>query len=128
MKQMLNHLGFDKALTTCGLPQPESNRGYRPEQLLSQFMLSIWCGSNRFEHGEVTRHDAVLKHVFGFTRMANFKAVMRLFKKFTQNTNESVMDSFYQWMFNQININGITPDLDSTVMTRYGVQEGAARG
>jgi hypothetical protein len=31
-------------------------------------------------------------------------------------------------MFNQININGITLDLDSTVMTRYGTQESAARG
>ena len=128
MKQMLDHLGFDRALATCGLPQPRSNRGYRPEQLITQFMLSIWCGANRFEHGEVTRHDPVLKHVFGFTRMANFKAVMRLFKKFTQNTNESVMDSLYQWMFNHININGITLDLDSTVMTRYGIQEGAVRG
>jgi hypothetical protein len=128
MKQMLDHLGFDQALATCGLPQPRSNRGYRPEQLITQFMLSIWCGANRFEHGEVTRHDPVLKHVFGFTRMANFKAVMRLFKKFTQNTNESVMDSLYHWMFNHININGITLDLDSTVMTRYGVQDGAVRG
>ena len=53
---------------------------------------------------------------------------MRLFKKFSQSTNEIVMDSLYQWMFNQININGITLDLDSTVMTRYGTQEGAARG
>jgi hypothetical protein len=128
MKQMLDHLGFDQALATCGLPQPQSNRGYRPEQLITQFMLSIWCGANRFEHGEVTRHDPVLKHVFGFARMANFKAVMRLFKKFNQDTNESVMDSLYQWMFNQININGITLDLDSTVMTRYGIQEGAVRG
>ena len=128
MKQMLDHLGFDQALATCGLPQPGSNRGYRPEQLLTQFMLSVWCGANRFEHAEVTRHDPVLKHVFGFTRMANFKAVMRLFKKFSQSTNESVMDSLYQWMFNQININGITLDLDSTVMTRYGTQEGTARG
>ena len=53
---------------------------------------------------------------------------MRLFRKFTQSTNESVMDSLYQWLFGQISINGITPDLDSTVMTRYGAQEGAARG
>ena len=50
MKQMLDHLGFDQALATCGLPQPQSNRGYRPEQLITQFMLSIWCGANRFEH------------------------------------------------------------------------------
>ncbi|MBY0572447.1 MAG: IS1380 family transposase [Undibacterium sp.] len=120
--------GFEQALTSCGLPQPQSNRGYRPEQLLTQFMLSVWCGANRFEHGEVTRHDPVLKQLFGFKKMANFKAVMRLFKKFDQQTNETVMDALYQWMFNQININGITLDLDSTVMTRYGSQEGTARG
>ena len=44
MKQMLDHLGFEQALASCGLPQPRSNRGYRPEQLMTQFMLSIWCG------------------------------------------------------------------------------------
>ena len=60
--------------------------------------------------------------------MANFKAVMRLFNKFSQSTNESVMDSLYRWMFGQIAINGMTLDLDSTVMTRYGTQEGAVRG
>jgi hypothetical protein len=128
MKRMLDHLGFDAALSAAGLPQPQSNRGYRPEQLITQFMLSIWCGANRFEHGEVTRHDPVLKRVFGFARMANFKAVMRLFNKFTQDTNETVMDSLYRWMFGQLSINGITLDLDSTVMTRYGAQQGAARG
>jgi len=128
MKRMLDHLGFESALATSGLPQPGSNRGYRPEQLITQFMLSVWCGANRFEHGEVTRHDPVLKRLFGFKRMANFKAVMRLFNKFTQSTNESVMDSLYRWMFDQIAINGITLDLDSTVMTRYGAQEGAVRG
>ena len=128
MKRMLDHMGFGAALSASGLPQPGSNRGYCPEQLLTQFMLSVWCGANRFEHGEVTRHDPVLKRVFVFTRMANFKAVMRLFNKFTQSTNESVMDSLYRWMFGQISIDGITLDLDSTVMTRYGVQEGAARG
>lgn len=128
MKRLLDHLGFDRALIACGLPQPGSNRGYRPEQLITQFMLSVWCGANRFEHGEVTRHDPVLKRLFGFKDMANFKAVMRLFNKFSQGTNEVVMDSLYRWLFGQININAITLDLDSTVMTRYGVQDGAARG
>ena len=54
----------------------------------------------------------MLKRLFGFTRMANVKAVMRLFRKFTQSTNESVMDSLYQWLFGQIAINGIILDLD----------------
>ena len=66
MKRMLEHLKFDAALMACGLPRPGSNRGYRLEQLVLQFMLAVWCGANRFEHGEVTRHDHVLKRFFGF--------------------------------------------------------------
>jgi hypothetical protein len=50
MKRMLDHLGFEAALTAAGLPQPDSNRGYRPEQLITQFLLSVRCGANRFEH------------------------------------------------------------------------------
>jgi hypothetical protein len=50
-KRMLNHLSFNSALAAAGLPKPGSNRGYRPEQLITQFMLSVWCGANRFEHG-----------------------------------------------------------------------------
>lgn len=89
--RMLDYLGFDTALRASGLPQPGSNRGYWPEQLIVQFMLSGWCGANRFEHGEVTHHDPVLRRLFGFKRMANFKAVMRLFRKFTQADNERVL-------------------------------------
>ena len=65
MNRMLDHMGFAAGLSQSGLPQPGSNRGYPPEQLITQFMLSVWCGANRFEHGEVTRHDPVLKRIFG---------------------------------------------------------------
>ena len=112
----------------CGLPQPGSNRGYAPIQLLLQFMLSVWCGANRFEHTEVTRHDTVLKRLFGFGRMANFKAIMRLFGKFDQGTNLQVFGKLYRWFFSNLHVDGLTLDLDSTVMTRYGQQEGAVRG
>jgi hypothetical protein len=50
------------------------NRGYRPDQLITQFMRSVRYCANRFEHGEVTRHDPVLERLFGFKRFANFKA------------------------------------------------------
>lgn len=110
MKRMLDHLDFEAGLKSAGLPQPASNRGYAPEQLITQFMVSVWCGANRFEHGEVTRHDAVLKQVFGFKHMANFKAVMRLFNRFTQSSNNEVMDNVCRWMFGHIRINGVTLD------------------
>ena len=58
--------------------------------------------------------------VMGF--LSKFKAVMRLFGKFTQGLNESVMDYLYRWLFGLITITRLTLDLDSTVMTRYGAQ------
>ena len=77
MKRMLDHLGFAEALKAIQLPPKQSNRGYEPDQLVTQFMLSVWCGANRFEHAEVTRNDPVLRELFGFKTMANFKAIMR---------------------------------------------------
>ena len=38
MKRLLDRIGFDSALQACGLPQPLSNRGYDPKQLLVQFI------------------------------------------------------------------------------------------
>ena len=102
--------------------------GVMRQRSFLQFMLSIWCGANRFEHAEVTRHDPVLKKLFGFKRMANFKAIMRLFRKFDQATLMRVFGNLYRWFFDNLQVNHLTLDLDSTVMTRYGQQEGAARG
>lgn len=128
MKRMLDHLQFEQALKTFQFPPKQSNRGYEPEQLVTQFMLSVWCGANRFEHAEVTRHDPVLKDLFGFKTMANFKAIMRLLKRFTQQDNDRISHQMYRWLFDHLKLDGLTLDLDSTVMTRYGKQLGAARG
>ncbi len=124
MKRLLDRIGFESVWRRCGLPEPGSNCGYRSEQLITQFMLSVWCGANRFEHHEVTRHDPVLQRLFGFKRMANFKAVMRLFRKFSPARNEQVMNTLHRWWFTQWSVDGLTLDLDSTVMTRYGAQQG----
>ena len=43
IKRMLDHLGFDHALSAADLPQPGSNRGYRPEQLIVQMgVISVF--------------------------------------------------------------------------------------
>ncbi len=99
MKCMLDRMGFDAALAGCGLPLPQSNRGYSPLQLIKQFMLGVWCGANRFEHGEVTRHDCVLQRLFGWKKMANFKAIMRLLRKFDQPMNDVVFGRLYRLAF-----------------------------
>ncbi|MES2677421.1 MAG: transposase [Pseudomonadota bacterium] len=129
MKRMLDRMGFVSALENCGLPVSASNRGYSPTQLIQQFMISIWCGANRYEHTEITRMDDVLRSIFGFTRMAGHRAVSRFFGKFNHNLCGKVFDNLFSWFFKSININYVTLDLDSIVITRYGNnQEGATKG
>jgi hypothetical protein len=55
LKRMLDGLGFKAAMQSWDLPQPGSNRGYAPEQLIEQMIVSIWCGAARFVHSDITR-------------------------------------------------------------------------
>ena len=128
MKKMMDHLGFPSLLKSLTLPQPRSNRGYDPTQLMIQFMMSVWCGANAYEQCEVTRFDDVLRRIFNFKKMAGHRAISRFFGKFNQRTCNEVFDEAYRWFFSSLHINYVTLDLDSTVMTRYGKQDGATKG
>lgn len=55
LKRMLDGMGFKAALEIWDLPKPCSNRGYAPEQLIEQMMVSIWCGAACFVHADITR-------------------------------------------------------------------------
>lgn len=128
MSRMLQKIGFNDALRGVQLPAQGSNRGYSPYQLIEQFLISVWCGANRFEHMEVTRHDEAIRKIFKYKRMAGHKAFQRYFRKFTQADNHRVFEGLYKWFFSQLHFNNFTLDLDSTVISRYGQQEGAKRG
>lgn len=128
-KQMLDSMGFREAAAGWGLPEPKSNRGYAPLQLIEQFIVSIWCGACRFAHAETVRMDNTLVRLFGWTKAAGHKAIMRLFARFDMLSNERVQAEAYRWFFGKISaLKQVTLDVDSTVITRNGEQEGAARG
>ena len=129
MKRMLDSMGFRDAVAGWGLPAPGSNRGYAPLQLIEQFIVSIWCGACRFAHAETVRMDGTLTRLFGWTQAAGHKAIMRLFGRFDMLTNERVQAEAYRWFFSKIgSLQRMTLDVDSTVITRNGEQEGAIRG
>lgn len=128
LKQLLERCGIDRVIASLPLPTQGSNRGYKPLQLLTAFFVSVWCGACRFEHLEVTRQSEVLRQMFGWNQMAGHKAFQRYFKKFSQAINQRVFSSLYQWFFQQLQFDNYTLDFDSTIMTRYGNQEGASVG
>jgi len=129
LKQMLEKTGFrDVVDQNIDLPQSGSNRGYKTSTILEGFITSIWCGANRFLHTEVTRHDAALGKIFNWQNTPGQDTYKRFFSKFNQATNQRVSNYFYSWIFDNFKFDNFTLDIDSSVMTRYGSQEGAKKG
>lgn len=129
LKRMLDGMDFKAAMQSWGLPEPGSNRGYAPEQLIEQMIVSIWCGAARFVHADITRLDTTLQRLFGWGRVAGHKAIVRLFQRFDQGSAARVQTSSYQWLFNKLGLGPVTLDVDSSVLTRWGSQtQGAAKG
>jgi len=128
LKNMLDRTGIFEYLSQLNLPQPGSNRGYNPVEVIISFMLSIWSGANRFSHTEITRQDNVLKKIFEFDFIPSSSTFTRFFKKFSFGLNNEIFTLIYSWFFTNIHFDNFTIDFDSTVMTRYGNQEGARKG
>lgn len=129
LKQMLQKTGFRELVEkNTDLPQSGSNRGYKTSTIVEGFITSIWCGANRFLHTEVTRHDAALGKIFGWQNTPGQDTYKRFFGKFTQTKNHNVSQYFYSWIFDNFKFDNFTLDIDSSVMTRYGIQDGAKKG
>ncbi|MBN2364877.1 MAG: transposase, partial [Calditrichaeota bacterium] len=129
LRNMLDQIDFTTVVEGCpALPQPGSNRGYSPLRIIESFMVSVWCGANRFLHTEVTRHDSVLTQIFGWDQAPGNDTYKRYFSKFNQAVNQRVFDHFYRWYFSQLRFDNFTLDFDSSILTRYGQQEGAKSG
>jgi hypothetical protein len=128
MKKMLDRCGIDDLLSALDLPAPGSNRGYKVEQIIKSFLVSVWCGANRFLHTEVTRQDAVIRQIFGWERICGQDTYKRFFGRFTQSMNQRVFTVMYQWFFQGLQFDNYTLDVDSSVLTRYGNQEGSRVG
>ena len=128
MKRFLDQTAIKEYLSTLDLPQPGSNRGYDPADIVTSFWLSIWTGASRYVHCDWLRYDKVLQSIFGLEQMPSQSTYSRFFGKFSQQRNTEVFPVLQNWFFDQIGVDNITVDFDSTVITRYGEQEGSAKG
>jgi len=129
LKQMLDKIGFKEQIEKTNiLPIQNSNRGHNISTLIESFIVSIWCGANRFMHTETTRSDRALSKIFEWQTVPGQDAYKRYFGKFTQAINQEISHHFFSWFIQHLNMNYFTLDIDSTILTRYGEQQGAKIG
>ena len=128
MKMLIDKTGISKKLAELGLPESKSNNSIDSISIIESFWVSIWIGCFRFSHTAVIRVDEVLRKIFGWKRVASGTTFGRFFKKFTPSMHHSLFIELYTWFFEQVQFDNYTLDVDSSVITRYGEQEGSKKG
>lgn len=128
MKHFLDSIEIGDKLEQLELPQGRSNCAYDPVQIIQSFWLSVWTGASRYIHADWLRYDTVLQEIFNLKRMPSQSTYSRFFNKFSLAKNTQVFPQLSSMLMNMVNIQEITLDLDSTVITRFGSQQGSAKG
>lgn len=128
MKMLIDKTEISQKLSSLPLPQSTSNNSIDAISIIESFWVSIWIGCFRFSHTVVVRLDEVLRQIFGWKRVASATTFGRFFKKFTPSMNHEVFTELYSWFFDQLSFNNYTLDVDSSIITRYGEQQGSKKG
>lgn len=128
LKRLIDQTQIREYLSSINFPSPGSNRGYAPVDIIFSFWLGIWTGASRYIHCDWVRYDKVLQDIFGMTNMPSQSTYSRFFNKFNQSVNTEVFPDIQHWFMERLEVDNITIDFDSTVITRYGEQEGSAKG
>jgi len=128
LKDFIDSINVIDDLKSVNIPQPKSNAGIDPINIIQGFWLSIFTGASRFIHADWLRYDTVLQEIFQITRLPSQSTYSRFFHKFSWKLNNEVFPKLQYKFLRHIDIGSLTIDLDSTVITRYGNQEGAKKG
>jgi hypothetical protein len=128
LKRFIDKTGIIEKLSGLDLPEPGSNRGYESETIVQSFWLSIWTGASRYIHCDWLRYDTVLQKIFGLEQMPSQSTYGRFFKKFSQARNTRVFPQLQKDFLDLVSVDNLTIDFDSTVITKYGTQEGSKKG
>jgi len=100
-------------------------------QLMMSVIMASLCGINRINGIATFTHDELVKALLGLKKGLNKDVISTCFKKLGQRgaimLHEYSLKKVRTWL-SKSQLRNITIDVDSTVFTVYGKQEGAERG
>jgi hypothetical protein len=99
-----------------------------PVAVVLAFMAGVLAGSRRLAHIERLRWDEGVKKIFGIERFVSDTTLSRFFRRFGAAQVQEVFERLMRWQHSLIPLSCEVLDLDSSVMERYGHQEGALLG
>ena len=119
------------ALLERSLPDDRTSPNAMPVvDIVISFFAAVAAGASRFAHVQRLRADQALHRILGLKRIPSPSTITRYFGAFRQVHVEHMTQSLREWTLKHIptTIRSCTLDLDSSVFTRYGKQQGAKKG
>jgi hypothetical protein len=108
--------------------QYHSNNASQPEHILLAFWLAVAAGARRFSHLQMLRVDRALQALCGVPSFPTDDTVRNFFLRFGPAQIATFFPALWRWFFAQQPARSCLLDLDSTVLQRFGRQEGAMHG
>ena len=126
---------FDKlhlrTLLASVLPDQRTSPNALPVVEIGVALLAaVAAGATRFAHAGRLSGDLALPSILQLKRIPSAATLTRYFGSFTQGQVEHMAQRLGQWTFDHLprTTRSYTLDLDSSVVTRYGRQQGAKKG
>lgn len=129
LKSIYEKCELREFLNELELPKRGSNRGYDSVEIIESFLVSVVLGAKRLAHCGMLRSDEVVSEIFDWKKGSpSASTFCRFFKKFDKELNQKTFPKIQKKIFEQVGLEKMTVDIDSTVITRYGKQENASKG
>ena len=99
-----------------------------PVEIMLAFIAGVLAGSRRLAHIERLRWDPGVKEILGLDRFVSDTTLARFFQRFTAGKVTEVFEKLERWQMGLVPLDEEILDLDSSIVERYGKQEGAFLG
>jgi hypothetical protein len=128
--EYLEKIEFIETLEQALTNTKTSHNQVQNSEVLLTFLTTVLTGGNRFAHVQRICHDEVIRTMLGAKRLASADTVRRLFLGLTRSQSEDLYTALQQFASTLLtrNFQEDVLDLDSTILERYGHQEGVGKG
>jgi hypothetical protein len=127
--EYLDRIGFSERLRGAVREMKRSNNRVENCDVVLTFLATVLVGGNRFAHVQRVLHDEVVHQISGARRLGSEDTVRRFFLSLRQSEAEDLYTDLHRFT-SELMLRHTTEDvldLDSTILERYGHQEGASK-
>lgn len=125
---LARQIGLEAVLRQALPFQVTSPNATDPVEIMLAFMAGVLVGSRRLAHIERLRWDEGVRRILGLKRFVSDTTMARFFQRFGAGSVSTFFEALARWQLTLIALKEETLDLDSSILERYGHQEGAWLG